>query len=549
MFYAKVNATAIKVRGGTQPLGASKDANGQEDMELALRESEARYQALVEASPTAILAVQKGRCVLCNAASAALLGYASASDVVGANILNHVAPESRGLFECCVPASDRDSGGAAVEIELLRTDHTRVWALVTSVSIQLGGDPALLVISQDITERKRAALEKEALEAELRQSQKMEAIGRLAGGVAHDFNNLLMPIMAYSELAMARLSPESSLYRDIAQVRKAGERAASLTRQLLAFSRRQIMQPQTLELNAIVNDMSRMLQRMIGEDILFQITLEPRLRRIKADRGQMEQVLLNLVVNARDAMPRGGALAIETRNVAPGLAEGGGAVVEHVALTVSDTGCGMDEETMARIFDPFFTTKEKGKGTGLGLATVYGVVEQSGGHIHVASETERGSRFSVFLPALAEEAAMDNVGRVPLESLHGTETILLVEDESLVRKLVEDVLASHGYQVLTARDGGEGVALAAAHSSAIHLVLSDVVLPGMNGCEMAEMLKQRAPDVKILFMSGYTDEDMLRRGVLEAGWPLLQKPFQARELLAKVRETLAGDTLAEARPG
>jgi signal transduction histidine kinase len=397
-------------------------------------------------------------------------------------------------------------------------------------------------LQAEVNERKLAQAELERSEEQLRQSQKMEAIGQLAGGVAHDFNNLLTGITGHSEMCLQGLPSEDPLYRHIEQIKKSSDRAASLTRQLLAFSRKQILQPENIDLNKIVIDLNKMLQRLIGEDINLLMGLAADTGRVKADPNQIEQVLLNLAINARDAMPKGGRLTIETSNayldeefsrdhlaVQPG---------PHVMLAVSDNGCGMDPETQAHIFEPFFTTKEVGKGTGLGLATVYGIVKQSEGSIWVYSEVGRGTTFKVYLPHVEGPAEEANEETVNLELLNGTETVLLVEDEAVVRDMATEVLRDRGYRVLEAKHGPEALKLERQHRGEIHLMLTDVVMPQMSGRELAEQLLLRRRDMKVLYMSGYTDDAIVHHGVLEEGTAFIGKPFTISALARKVREIL-----------
>ncbi len=387
-------------------------------------------------------------------------------------------------------------------------------------------------------------LEREKAE-QLRQSQKMEAVGQLAGGIAHDFNNLLTAITGYSELSLRRLQAEDPLHRNIKEIKKAGERAASLTRQLLAFSRKQVLQPKVLALNSIISDVEKMLRRLIGEDIELRTVLEPQLGSVKADPGQIEQVLLNLAVNARDAMPQGGKLTIETANVyldgeyaAQHIAVKPG---HYVMLAVSDTGCGMDEKTQARIFEPFFTTKEAGKGTGLGLSTVYGIVKQSGGNIWVYSEVGRGTTFKVYLPRVDEGAQEHMRSAEPEDAVQGTGVILLAEDEHMVRKLAREVLEMCGYKVLEAANGGAALLICERHQESIDLLITDVIMPEMGGRELATRLSQLRPEMKVLYMSGYTDNAIVHQGVLDEGANFIQKPFSPQTLASKVREVL-GET-------
>jgi len=387
----------------------------------------------------------------------------------------------------------------------------------------------------DITERKQ-------LEEQLRQSQKMEAVGKLAGGVAHDFNNLLTIITGYSQLLFDRVGPDSPLRGNLMEIKKAGDRASSLTQQLLAFSRRQVLKPKVLDLNAVVAGLEGMLQRLVGEDIHLVTALDPELGPVKADPGQIEQVIMNLVVNARDAMPKGGRLTIETANVERTTSDIQGQSLKGPArcarLAVSDTGCGMDAQTQARIFEPFFTTKEVGKGTGLGLSTVYGIVQQSGGHIEVSSEVGRGTTFEIYLSRVDDAVEERGGDTVAADLPRGAETVLVVEDEPGVRALVRDTLRMRGYSVLEARHGIEALVIGGQHPGPIHLLMADVVMPQMNGREVAERLLRVRPDIKVLYVSGYSEDAIVHHGVLTPGTNFLQKPFTPGALADKVREVL-----------
>jgi PAS domain S-box-containing protein len=391
-----------------------------------------------------------------------------------------------------------------------------------------------VAVKRDITNEKR-------LEQQLFQSQKMEAIGRLAGGVAHDFNNLLGVITGYGELVLGRLPDDDPLEKKIKQILIAAERAAGLTRQLLAFSRQQVLQPRILDLNAVVSQMEQMLQRLIGEDVDLSTRLEPHLGSVKADPGQMEQVLMNLAVNARDAMPEGGQITVETQNVSIDADSVGThsstPMGRYVMLAVTDTGSGMAATTQARIFEPFFTTKEVGKGTGLGLSTVYGIVKQSDGYIWVYSEIGVGTTFKIYLPRTDEEAQA-----APPETARsepgGAETVLLVEDEPSLRDLLSEVLGDNGYSVLVARSGAEAVEIAAKHAGAIQIMVTDVIMPGMTGPKIAELVAPTRPEMKVLFMSGYSDESVTRHGLVGPGRAFLSKPFGPDVLLRRVRESL-----------
>jgi signal transduction histidine kinase/CheY-like chemotaxis protein len=397
-------------------------------------------------------------------------------------------------------------------------------------------------LQAEINERKAAQADLERSEEQLRQSQKMDAIGQLAGGVAHDFNNLLTAICGHSELSLKRLTPADPLYRPLEQIKKSGERAAGLTRQLLAFSRKQMLQPKIIDLNQIVVDMNKMLQRLIGEDIDLLMGLAADLGKVKADPNQIEQILLNLSINARDAMPKGGRLTIETGNVTLGEEYSRDHVSvlpgQYVMLAVSDNGCGMDPNTQAHIFEPFFTTKEVGKGTGLGLATVYGIVQQSGGTIWLYSEVGRGTAFKIYLPCAEALTREVEVEADDLGSLQGTETILLVEDEDVVREMATEILRESGYRVLEAKHGPDAMILEKQHSGVIDLMLTDVVMPQMSGRELAEQLTPLRRDMRVLYMSGYTDDAIVHHGVLEEGTAFIGKPFTPKALARKVREIL-----------
>jgi two-component system, cell cycle sensor histidine kinase and response regulator CckA len=389
--------------------------------------------------------------------------------------------------------------------------------------------------TEERTERKK-------LEGQLRQAQKMEAIGQLTGGIAHDFNNMLTVIVGYSDLMLQKLRADDPLRSEVEQVKEAGVRASLLTRQLLAFSRKQVLQPRVLDLNAILTNMDRMLQRLIGEDIGLVTVPEPGLWRVHADPGQIEQVIMNLAVNARDAMPQGGKLTIETANVQLDDAYAREHVFvkpgPYVMLAVSDTGCGMDAETQAHIFEPFFTTKEPGKGTGLGLSTVYGIVKQSEGYVWVYSEVGRGTAFKIYLPRVEAVAEAVEPSREAARTVRGSETILLVEDDNPVRKLIHSTLHAYGYTVLEAHHGKHAIQVCEQHAGPIHLMVTDVVMPEMRGRELAERLKPSHPTMKVLFMSGYTDRGIVHHGELVQGTAFLQKPFTPDALARKVREVL-----------
>jgi PAS domain S-box-containing protein len=400
-------------------------------------------------------------------------------------------------------------------------------------------------VALDITDRKHLA-------DQLRVAQKMQAVGELAGGVAHDFNNLLMIVKGHAEMLLDRIQDSSPVRHNLEQIQGATDRAATLTRQLLAFSRKQVLQPKILDLNDVVAGMIKMFARVIGENIDLAFLPGSKLAPVKADPGQMEQVLLNLVVNARDAMPDGGRLTIETANVEldrvsasqhPAMEAG-----SYVMLIVTDTGCGMDAGTQARIFEPFFTTKGHGKGTGLGLATVYGVVKQSGGFIWVYSELNHGTTFKIYLPQVTADVDRLIAEKVAAGPVPGTETVLFVEDEESVRELVRDYLGRTGYRVLDAADGVQALDVAVAHRGPIHILVTDVVMPRLSGRELVTRLTAARPDVKVLYISGYTDDSIFRHGVLEGGVAFLQKPFNLRDLAQKIRQVLDGEPAATISP-
>jgi nitrogen-specific signal transduction histidine kinase len=408
--------------------------------------------------------------------------------------------------------------------------------------ILAGGKSVYHGIWRDITDRKHAEAEKEKLQVQLQQAMKMEAVGRLAGGVAHDFNNLLTVITGYSELLLQKIGKESPAHREVEEIKRAGERAASLTQQLLAFSRKQIIEPRVVRLDLLVADMQAMLPRLIGEDISIQVTTGKSTGSVKVDPGQFQQVLMNLAVNARDAMPGGGKIVIETSNV--DLDENYCASHTYVTpgrfvmLAVSDTGQGMSDEVKAHIFEPFFTTKERGSGTGLGLATTYGAVHQAGGSIEVYSEVGIGTTFKVYLPRVEEEAAKPVIDDRPTDLPGGTETVLIVEDEGILRKLCVQILEQLGYRVLQARNGAEAIAEAQGYGDRIDLLLTDVVMPGMNGRDLATQLVLHHPEMRVLFTSGYTENVIVHHGVLDDEVSFLGKPYSPSSLAKKIRKVL-----------
>jgi len=507
--------------------------------EEGLRLSEQRSRTLFETVNLIVLRLDReGAVEYVNPFCLALTGYAR-DEVLGQDWVERFLPqaeqqEKRGLFHELVEQGLHTHHQYSI-LTKAGKERTIAWHNTLLRDAQ-GRCTGTLSIGEDVTEHLQ-------LQQQFLQAQKMEAVGRLAGGVAHDFNNLLTAILGSSELALEDLPPDAAVREDLEEIRKAGQRAAGLTRQLLAFSRQQVLAPQVLDLNALVANMEKLLQRLIGEDVVLRTTLASPLGAVRADPGQLEQVIVNLVVNARDAMPRGGQLTIETSNV--DLDEGyadahfpakAGA---YVLLTVTDTGSGMDANTKSHLFEPFFTTKEQGKGTGLGLATVYGIVKQTDGYVWVYSELGHGTAFKIYLPRIAATADRP-LDQSPAAAQRGTETVLVVEDDEQVRRLTRKMLEARGFTVLVAPGGAAALELLETHNGPIALLVTDVIMPGMSGRELAERVAVLRPTVKVLYLSGYTDDAVVRHGVLQADIAFLQKPFAADTLTRKVREVLNG---------
>lgn len=526
-----------------------------DDLEVRVQErtselfaQEEFLRAIVETSPHAIFVKDsEGRYTLVNKAvadaygrpAAEIIGMTEADFSGNGEEVQTFLQDDRDVIETLTPKFIPDE-----QLTNPQTGETRSFQTI-KVPLRLPGSNAvqILGIATDITDRKRAEAALEISEQQLRQSQKLEAIGRLAGGIAHDFNNLLTVIMGYSDMLIGS-EVDNGVREKLSEINKAADRASSLTRQLLAFSRKQVLKPEIVNPNALIEGTGKMLRRLIGEDIEVITSFREDVGKVSADPGQIEQVLINLVVNARDAMPHGGTITIETANVTldetyadlhltvrPG---------SYVMLAVSDTGTGMDAETRKHIFEPFFTTKEIGKGTGLGLSMVYGIVKQSGGNIWVYSEPGNGTTFKIYLPLVHDEL-LDALSTDETLSLSkpATETILLVEDEEMVRNLTLNILEDRGYQVLAARNGDEALEISSSHPGPIDMMITDVVMPRMNGRQIAESINSLRPDIPVLYMSGYTDEAIVHHGVIEPGTNFLEKPFTTEGLASKVRDVLA----------
>lgn len=509
--------------------------------EARMRESEARLRVLIEQLPAVVWSVDMNlRFTSSLGAGLARLGL-KPDEVVGMSLAEFFETSDSSFMP--IAAHRRAVAGEPVTFHVDWKDGSYA-CHVEPLRDSDGEVCGAICMALDVTDRKR-------LEEQFRQAQKMEAVGRLAGGIAHDFNNLLMVIQGYADLMAERLPAGDPLRRSAEQIQTAARRATSLTQQLLAFSRKQMLAPKVLNIHSVVNDMEKILRRLIGEDIELRTSTESDLWLVKADRSQIEQVIMNLAVNARDAMPRGGRLMLETANVEldqssaqpPAVLTAG----KYVMLAVTDNGCGMDAATQAHIFEPFYTTKEKGKGTGLGLATVYGIVKQSGGYIWVYTEPGEGTTFKIYLPKIEEEVPADIFDRRldSRASPRGSEVILLVEDERGVRELARQYLEMSGYTVLEAEDGHTALELSAMHAGPIHLLMTDVVMPGISGRELADRICRSRPGIKVLYMSGYTDQAVVHHGILESDAVLLQKPFNMASLASKLREILSAEAVEQ----
>jgi two-component system cell cycle sensor histidine kinase/response regulator CckA len=517
-------------------------------VQSALKESEKKFQQFYDEAPVGYHELDtKGRITRVNRKELQMLGY-SAGEMLGKPVWNFFEEGDTTRKVILAKLSGDVSFHDTFERTYRRKDGSTLPVLVEDRVIRDSENQVIAIrsIVEDITERRRTEEALRKSEEQLRQWQRVEAIGRLAGGVAHDFNNLLMTIKGCSELLLGAFDRRDPRREEVEEILKAADRATALTRQLLAFGRRQVLQPQILDLNAVVMNMDKMLRRLIGEDIQLITSLEPEVWSVKVDPGMIEQVVMNLAVNSRDAMPSGGKLTIETSNVIhdeeyashhvsvkPGY---------YVMLAISDTGCGMDKETQSHLFEPFFTTKDTGKGSGLGLSTVYGIIKQSGGNIWAYSEPGLGTTFKIYLPRV-ERAAKGYKPRLKPKEVGapgGTETILLVEDEEAVRTMVSKILQNKGYTVLEARHGNEAIEVSERYEGSINLMVTDVIMPQMSGRELAERMAPMRPEMHVLYMSGYPDNTIVQHGVLEPGTAFLQKPFTINALELKVREILDG---------
>jgi PAS domain S-box-containing protein len=516
----------------------------QRQTEEALRKSMDKYQRIVETAHEGIWSIDSQlKTTFVNRHMAEMLGY-SPEEMAGQLFTDFMFPEDREAYRRGAERTGTEATITTAEVRFRRRDGAAVWVLISATATRDddGKHVGALGMFMDITQRKQVEADRQKLEELLHQAQKMEAVGLLAGGVAHDFNNHLTVILGYSNLLLARFPQGSPDRIMVADIKEAGERAASLTRQLLAFSRKQILAPKVLDLNQAVTTIEKMFRRLIGEDIILTTVYSPNLCPVRVDPGQLEQVVLNLAVNARDAMPAGGRFTIETGDWSAdeefcrqhtGCRPG-----RYVLLSLTDTGTGMGPEVKTKIFEPFFTTKEQGKGTGLGLATVFGIVKQSEGMIDVYSELGIGTCFKIYLPAVE---ALDAAGQPDAERARaqgGSETVLLVEDEEGVRRIARLALEAHGYSVLEASSGAEALALVAEQRGPIHLLVTDIVMPGMSGRKLAEAFLVSSPGTRVLFMSGYTDDTVVRHGIVEASAAYLHKPFSPDELARKALEVL-----------
>jgi PAS domain S-box-containing protein len=538
----EVSARVIEVEGKVFRQSIIRDITERRRAQAALLESENRFRQVVESAPEGIIVEVDRRMQYVNPAALRLLGAQSASQLLDRGVGELIRPDELAAATERAELVDRGEYVPPVERRFVRLDGSELASETAITHLDYHGRPGILVFLHDLSERKRAEAEHALLEGQLRQAQKMESVGRLAGGVAHDFNNHLTVINGYCDMLLAGFPEGNPARESIEEIRAAGERAAALTNQLLAFSRKQIAEPQPVDLNEVVAEAGGMLRRLIGTDIEVVTSLATEPAVVIADRGQMNQILMNLAVNARDAMPEGGKLVIETQlvdvddegaSLHPDARPG-----RFVVLSVTDTGVGMAPGVLQRIFEPFYTTKTTGAGTGLGLATVHGIVHQSGGWIAASSEPGRGACFRVYLAAAVRPEEAAPAQPAVAGDGRGSETVLLVEDHPEVRRLTREMLRQRGYRLIEAADGAEALALAAGHQGPIDALVTDVVMPGMNGRELAARLLQQRPLVKVLLISGYAAGALGTQGVLDPGLAYLPKPFTAAQLALKLRQVI-----------
>ena len=523
--------------------GVIQDITNRKQAEKAQRESEDKYRTLIETTDTGFVIIDKDGLVLdANLEYVRLTGHHDLSEIVGRSVLEWTADSEKSQNTAAIKTALEKGYIRNLEIDYVDSRGNITPVEINATTMEIKGKTQIITICRNITERKRADEENQKLQDQLAQAQKMEFVGRLAGGVAHDFNNMLSVILGHTELALLQVDLEQPLHDNLEEIHKAAEHSAELTRQLLAFARKQTIAPRVLNLNETVDGMLKMLRRLIGEDIDLTWIPGGDLWQIKIDPAQIDQILANLLVNARDAIAGVGKVTIETENVefdeAYCAMHAGFIPGEYVKLSVSDTGCGMEQEILAHIFEPFFTTKETGKGTGLGMATVYGIVKQNNGFINVYSEPGKGTTFKICLPRYAGKTARTSAEGPTEVAKGGPETVLLVEDEPSILKLGKTMLEGLGYRVLTAGTPGEAIRLAEKHAGEIHLLMTDVVMPEMNGRDLAKRLLSLYPSLKRLFMSGYTANVIAHHGILDEGVYFIQKPFSIKDLAAKVSEAL-----------
>lgn len=539
MDYKLIEKVSMQISGAIA--NAQLFAERRRALERFMR-SEERYRNLVERSPDMILVHDKGKCVYLNPAGVRILGASRPEELIGKSVFEIIHPDYREVAKDDFGRAEEGKEVPVLEGKFIRLDGTSVDVELMTSTIFYQEEPMVQIVARDIMERKRVAEKMAGLQMQLFQAQKMEAIGQLAGGFAHDFNNSLTLIKTCSQLTLLELKENDPLREKIEMINDAADHSANLSRHLLAFSRRQVMELKVLDLNILIKDLDKMLRRVIGEDIELSYVYAQNLGRVKADPVQIQQVILNLVINARDAMPKGGKLIIETSDIEldenyvhahvkmrPG---------RYILLMVNDTGTGMTPEVRERIFEPFFTTKPRGKGTGLGLSTAYGIVKQSGGYIWVYSDPGVGSTFKIYLPRVEEPVDEEKGKALAPELPCGGETILVVEDEKYVRLLLGKALAKQGYKILEASNGGEALLICEDHKDPIHLLLSDVIMPRMSGPDLAQRLRLLHPEMKVLYMSGYAHDTITHHGILEKGINFIQKPFSIEKLSEKVRKVL-----------